>query len=80
MKRGGHPRGDSDQPAARPAPKRAGQSLRIAPVRGTVVPFPPRRGPSRHVPPPPPRGRFRLAWIWVGLVVIALILPYIWHG
>ncbi len=81
MNVGRGPQAEDDQPARRPStPKRGGHSLRIAPVRGKVVPFPTRRGPSRRLPPPPSRGRFRLAWIWVGLVVIALIIPYIWHG
>lgn len=81
MKVGGGPRAEDDQPAPRPStPKRGGHSLRIAPARGKVVPFPTRRGPSRRLPPPPSRGRFRLAWIWVGLIVIALVIPYIWHG
>ncbi len=75
------PYSDDKQPdPVRPAAKPSRHSLRIAPVRGKVVPFPGRRGPSRHVPPPPPRRRFRLGWIWVGLVVVALLLPYIWHG
>lgn len=79
MSRGPH--GEDEQPAPlRPAGKPSRHSLRIAPVRGKVVPFPTRRGPSRHLPPPPPRRGFRLAWVWVGLVAVALLLPYIWHG
>jgi len=72
------PRDEEGQPGQHhPGGHQARRSLRVAPAAGKVVPFQPRRTSSRRVPPMPPRRRFNANWIWVSVVALALVLPYL---
>lgn len=58
----------------------------LLPARGgrphpKVVPFrAPRRGRDRTAPPRRPAPGDYVRWIWAALLIVALLLPYLWHN
>jgi hypothetical protein len=49
--------------------------------RPKVVPFrPPRRTRDRTAPPRRPAPGDYVRWIWAALLIVALLLPYLWHN
>ncbi|MCL8208800.1 MAG: hypothetical protein K6V97_12125 [Actinomycetia bacterium] len=47
-----------------------------------VVPFraPSRKSRDRSAPPRRPAPRDYVRWIWAALLIVALLLPYLWHS